>query len=156
MGWAEFILSIGLRVPNTPELVETIKSCLPEGKYPGLFLTPLDPVINGSKLTKYSDARGEFLDEWTYESCCEGKGFSLIWFNSLELECSNGFSIDTSCSYGDGHIEYLNGHYYDELSISDEHKEILQKIAEKLNIPFQLSFSLRGRGSRFFSIKFNE
>lgn len=156
MGWVDFVLSIGLRVPNTPELVETVKSCLPEGKDPKLFLTPLDPVLEGTEWGEYRDERDEPLDEDTYESCCKGRGFALLWYNGLQLECSNGFSLDTNRCYSGGHLEYLRGDYDDQLTISDEQKAKLQQIAEKLGVPFKLSFSLRARGSRFYSIRFDE
>lgn len=36
MSWVDFTLTIGLRVPNILDLVEKVKSTLPNGKDPAL------------------------------------------------------------------------------------------------------------------------
>lgn len=156
MGWVDFTLTIGLRVPNTPDLVEKIKSTLPDGKDPDLYLTPLDPVLSGTEWGEYGEDRHEPLSRDAYEECLKGVGYVLIWYNSLLLDGSNGVEFDTNRCYSSGHLELRNGDYNDQLTVTPEHTASLQKIAEKLEVPFKLSFSLRARGSSFYSIRFNE
>lgn len=156
MGWVDFTLTIGLRVPNTPDLIEKIKSVLPDGKDPDLFLTPLDPALSGTEWGEYGDDRDEPLNSYIYEEYLKGVGQMLIWYNALLLDCSNGIELNTNRCYSSGHLEIRHGEYKDELTLTEEQKARLQQIAEKLGVPFQLSFSLRARGSSFYSIRFRE
>ncbi len=154
MGWVELILSIGLRVPTKTDLMENIKSCLPEGKDPELLLTPLDIDLKNTELGGINQGY-ETIDEEEFQKYSEGSEYSLIWYNGLVLDCSNGFKLDANRCYNGGHMEVRHGMYNDELTLSDIQKNTLKRIAKKLKVKFELSFSLRSRGSYFCSIRFD-
>ena len=155
MGWVDFVLSIGLRVPETEGLAEKIKECLPDGKDPELILTPLRPDLENTEWGPLGESRDDPIrDTEAAESILEGEGYALIWYNGLLLDCSNGFDLDSNRCYSGGQLEFLRGKYNGELTVTDEHKAQLQRIAEKLDVPFKLSYSLRARGSSYISTRF--
>ncbi len=154
MGWVDFGISVGLRVPNQKDLEESIKEVLPGGKDPDLFMTPLDPDLEETEYGPYPTRGGrDPLGEEIYEECAEGKGQVLLWYNRVELDSSNGFEWNTNRCYSGGFLEFARGSY-DALVVKPEHVERLKRIAEHLGVPFALSFSMTARGSSWYSTRF--
>lgn len=150
MGWVTFKLSYGLRLETKPDLAESVRGLLDDGKEPGLLLVDLSPSLQNTEMGQFqSEGRSEPLQEEDYESCQEGEGWSLLMYShcSEVLDESNGVNINTNRCYNGGHLEFLRGDCDPSSMPSEAELQKLRSIAAGLGVPFQLSFSLRAEGS---------
>lgn len=146
MGWVDLKLCIGLRVRNSSSLAGIVRGVLEGGTDPNLCIFDLSPVLEDTEYGPY-DGRHDVLEEVTFEQCLEAEGWCLVSFgNNLDLDVSNGMQLQSGRCYSTGHLEFLNGDFTMK-PLTEDQISVLCAVAEKLGIPYKLSWSLRARGS---------
>lgn len=71
----------------------------------------------------------------------------MLYFNSINLDCSNGKQMDTNMVYSSGHLEFHHGELTRPVEPNEIQIDLFQEICRRINMPYKLSWSLRARGS---------
>jgi hypothetical protein len=102
---------------------------------------------------EYTEGEGRQYEEGDFGELNSRDNCYMLYACAIELDTSNGCEVNTNMTYSGGHVEFNHGPVRRPLDPTPEEVDVMQEVARRISMPYQLSWSLRSRGSWAMTLK---
>jgi hypothetical protein len=160
MGWIVFNICFGLRIDlggTSAKSLAELRAVLDSIKQD--VSNPRSAVVQGFQLSSLkttlenTEGEGRQYEEDDFGEMNSRDNCYMLYASALELNTSNGSTVNTNMAYSGGHVEFYHGSVRRPLDPTPEQVDVMQEVARRIGMPYQLSWSLRSRSSWATTLK---